>query len=211
MTTRLARMLVIGLLLASPWVMSRALSHEAWIPFAAVLAGTQGFIASRVLPVRMRLAGVIVGIVLPATLILCFPRVLLALWPGLLQAMIYAALLTWFARSLAVGATPVISRFAAMVRGPLPPEIAAYTRRVTLAWCLFFAGQILVSAGLFLFASRPAWLFFVSMGTWPLVLVMFAGEFFYRRHRLRGHRRETWSDMARLFADYRADPSKFRA
>ena len=125
--------------------------------------------------------------------------------------MIYAALLVYFARSLAVGNTPVISRFAAIVRGPLPPDIAAYTRGATLAWCLFFAAQILLSTGLFLLAPRTSWLFFVSTATWPLVLVMFAAEFLYRRHRLRDHRRETWGDMARLFADYRADPSKFRA
>jgi hypothetical protein len=48
------------------------------------------------------------------------------------------------------------------VRGGLPPEIAGYTWRVTQAWCGYFAGTVLASAALFLFAPLPVWSLFVN-------------------------------------------------
>ncbi len=211
MIGRLVRLAVIGCFVASPFVMNRALSHEAWIPFAALMAAAQGFTSSRALPLRWRLIGGIAGAVIPGLLVIAYPGTMLAFWPGLLHAVIYTALLAMFGNTLRPGRMALVSRFATLMRGPLPPELTLYTRRVTLAWCLFFAGQIAVSILLLLFATHTQWLFFVSIATWPLVALMFLGEFAYRRYRLRHYQLETLADMARLFATYRTDPAKFRA
>jgi uncharacterized membrane protein len=207
----IVRLALVGCFLASPLVMSHAATHAAWIPAAALIAAMQGFVASRALPSRWRAAGGIVCTLLPPVLVLAFPRTIVMLWPGILQGVIYAVLLAVFARTLRPGRTPLVSRFAILMRGALPPEIDRYTRRVTLAWCLFFAAEITASILLLAFAPYRQWLFFVSVATWPLVAVMFLGEYAYRRYRLRHYRLETLADMMRLFTLYRADPARFRA
>src|ERR1700685_2706277 len=71
------------------------------------------------------------------------------------HAIAYLSLLTVFGASLAPGSKPIITGFAEKSRGTLPPAVLLYTRRVTWAWCLFCAGQLLGSLLLLLFA--PVW------------------------------------------------------
>jgi uncharacterized membrane protein len=97
------------------------------------------------------------------------------------HAMANGGLLALFAASLAPGREAMISRFARHVRGTLSPAILLYTRRVTWAWCGFFAGQILVSLGLFLFAPVAVWSIFVNLLNLPLLVAMFAAEYLVRR------------------------------
>ncbi len=104
---------------------------------------------------------------------------------GLSHMMIHASLLAVFAHSLQPGRTPLVTILARRIRGPLVPEIARYTRRVTQAWCLFFGGQLVVSAGLFLFAPVSVWSLFVNVLDGPSVLLMFAAEYAVRRVHLR--------------------------
>ena len=69
-------------------------------------------------------------------------------WIYLLQhAGTFAVLALVFGRSLARGATPAISRLAAMVHGPLPALMVRYTRAVTLVWAAFFCTMSLEFAG----------------------------------------------------------------
>ncbi len=56
---------------------------------------------------------------------------------------------------------------------------------MTKAWCIFFAGQIAMSATLFLFAPHAVWSLFVNVLDAPMVLLMFIGEYAVRRVRLR--------------------------
>ncbi|MFS8086976.1 MAG: hypothetical protein ACMG6H_15190, partial [Acidobacteriota bacterium] len=93
-----------------------------------------------------------------------------------------AALGLVFGRSLARGREPLCSHFAAMVRGPLQPPVAHYTRQVTVAWTLFFAAMIFVSSLLFLLAPIQVWSAFANLLAMPLVAVMFIGEFALRKH-----------------------------
>ena len=60
---------------------------------------------------------------------------------------------------------------------PLPRGVAVYTRRVTQAWSLFFAGQLVTSAALLAFAPRPVWSLFVNVLDLPLVALMFVAEY----------------------------------
>jgi uncharacterized membrane protein len=104
---------------------------------------------------------------------------------GIPHAAIYLSLLWLFGHTLWQGKEPLVTRLARHVHGTLPPELAAYTRRVTWAWCVFFGAQIAVSILLFRFASLNAWSLFITVVNIPLVAVMFIGEYGYRmiRHR----------------------------
>lgn len=104
---------------------------------------------------------------------------------GIPHTAIYLSLLWIFGRTLARGREPLITGFARRVHGSLPPEMEAYTRRVTLAWCIFFIAQPVISAVLFTWATLDTWSLFVNVLNLPLVVLMFAAEYLYRvtRHR----------------------------
>jgi uncharacterized membrane protein len=107
-------------------------------------------------------------------------RLGLAAVSGVSHAAVYLFLLWYFGRTLARGKEPLISRFSRTVHGALDLEMALFTRKVTIAWCLFFAIQLIVSALLFAFAPLGAWSLFVNLLNLPLVALMFVGQIAYR-------------------------------
>jgi uncharacterized membrane protein len=106
------------------------------------------------------------------------------------HAIAYLSVLTVFAASLMPGRKPIVTVFAERSRGVLPRSLLVYTRRVTVAWCLFCAGQLLVSLLLLLFAPTHVWSMFVNVFNFPLLGLMFCGEFAWRtwRHGSAGER-----------------------
>ncbi len=113
----------------------------------------------------------------------------LAVAYGIPHAAINLFLLWFFGRTLVRGREPLITRFARRLHETLAPEIEVYTRRVTLAWCFFFAAQIMLSILLFAFAPVSVWLLFISLLTFPLLALMFLGEYIYRVMRYPKHPR----------------------
>lgn len=107
-------------------------------------------------------------------------RLGLAAVSGISHAIAYVFLLWCFGRTLASGMEPMVTRFARRVHGTLPPEMVRFTRGVTVAWCVFFAAQLVASALLFEFASLEHWSAFVNLLNLPLLGVMFAGQMIYR-------------------------------
>ena len=99
---------------------------------------------------------------------------------GVPHAAAYLFLLALFGRSLAPGREALITRFARHIHGGLPPELVSYTRRVTWAWCLFFAANVATSALLYLFAPVAAWSLFVNVLNFPLLILMFVAEYLWR-------------------------------
>jgi uncharacterized membrane protein len=93
---------------------------------------------------------------------------------GLAHASAYLLLLWIFARTLGAGREPLVTRIARHVHGAVPPDMARFTRTMTVAWCAFFAAQLLVSALLFAFATHDAWSLFVNLLDLPLLALMFA-------------------------------------
>ena len=86
-----------------------------------------------------------------------------------------------FGSTLRAGHTPLITTLALRVhRGHLAPGQFGYTRRLTLAWVIFFVGIVLVSFGLYAFASFEAWAIFANLVTPVAVGVMFLGEYLIR-------------------------------
>jgi hypothetical protein len=102
---------------------------------------------------------------------------------GLTHAVLYTSLLMIFALSLRPSQEPIVTRFARRIHGEVPGEVAMHGRDATIAWCMFFAGQLLVSATLISLASRNTWSLFVNVLDWPLLLTMFVFDYLWRRLR----------------------------
>ena len=107
----------------------------------------------------------------------------LAAVSGIGHATAYLFLLWYFGRTLARGREPIITRFARSVHGTLQPEMELFTRKVTVAWCVFFAVQLIASALLLAFAPLNSWSLFINLLNLPLLALMFLGQMVYRRVR----------------------------
>ncbi len=93
----------------------------------------------------------------------------------------HLALAAWFWSTLR--GTPLIVQVARRVHA-LTPTMRAYATHVTRAWVIYFVAMASVSIALYLLAPFSRWSFFANVLTPVAVVVMFAGEhwFRYRRH-----------------------------
>jgi uncharacterized membrane protein len=122
---------------------------------------------------------------------------------ALMHWAIYSGLLLTFALTLRVGHEPLISAMTRRLHGALSAEVVVYTRRVTVAWCVFFAAQLITSVTLFFFAPLVVWSFFVNILDIPLVIAMFAAEYTVRVHYLRDPPRESLSVILTMITEAR--------
>lgn len=129
-------------------------------------------------------------------------RLDLASLPGIPHALAYSSFLAVFGRSLLPGREPVLTGLVLKIRGPLPPELLAYTRHVTAAWCCFFAAQLALSLTLFLLAPLAVWSLFINVLNLPLVVAMFAIEYAYRVVRFPNFRHDRLSDFSKFAAEF---------
>jgi ABC-type polysaccharide/polyol phosphate export permease len=130
---------------------------------------------------------------------------------GLTHAAAYLILFWYFARTLREGKEPLITRLARSVRGSLPPEIVAITRRVTLAWSAFFAAQVLGSMLLLVFAPFDIWSMFVNLLNFPLLALMFVGDHLYHAIRFPDYPRPSIARVLRAFAEVTSEPEGNKA
>lgn len=114
---------------------------------------------------------------------------------------IYISLLASFALTLRPGREPFITVLARRMHGTVTDEMVGYTRKVTIAWVLFFACQLSLSVGLFCFAPLTAWSFFVNILDIPLVITMFGVEYAVRLRVLRDPPRHGFTAMFAMIAD----------
>lgn len=117
-------------------------------------------------------------------------------------------LLLTFGRTLLGGRQALCTRFAEALYGPVTPAHERYTRRVTLAWTLFFAAMALTSTLLFFLAPLALWSVFSNFLTLPLVALMFIAEFAVRRWLLPDMAPAHLFDALRAYLDGSAKPSK---
>jgi uncharacterized membrane protein len=104
----------------------------------------------------------------------------------LYPVMVSGVLLSVFGASLLHPPT-VIERIARLAEPHLPAYAVAYTRKVTLAWCVFFVANGLVSLATVLWGSDEAWLFYNGLLAYVLMGLLFACEWLLRqRMRARG-------------------------
>ena len=128
---------------------------------------------------------------------------------GLVHALLYAALLVVFVRTLWPGRTALLTTVASRLNPAFHAGMVPYTRAVTLAWCLFFAAQLAASATLLAIGS-PLWPLLVTTLHAPLVFAMALAEFLVRRWRWRHEHYTSLPDtirgVRRLMAQRAATP-----
>jgi uncharacterized membrane protein len=121
----------------------------------------------------------------------------------------YVTLLAVFGASLLPGREPLITAISRRIHGgSMRPDVAVYTRRVTIVWCCFFAAQLIVSLALFVFASEVTWSFYVNVLDLPLIAMMFAGEYLYRLTHVRDWPHSSVAQVIRAFSQRKAAPAK---
>jgi uncharacterized membrane protein len=132
-------------------------------------------------------------------------RIALGVLNGVPHAAINILLMWVFGRTLFEGRESLITGFARRVHGTLPPYIESYTRRVTLAWCAFFAAQVLVSIALLGTTSLETWSLFVNVLSFPMIVFMFAAEYLYRITRFPGYPHASiWKGVQLFIGEARA-------
>jgi uncharacterized membrane protein len=113
----------------------------------------------------------------------------------------YGLLAAGFGRSLRAGEVALCTRLADKLHGPLNAAEILYTRRVTLAWTVFFALMGVTIAVLYVTATRAVWSAFVNFVATPLIVAMFAAEYTVRGRVLpHTERRGIWATMRVFFA-----------
>ena len=190
-----ARLVLLGIAFVSPLASHVALAsgwglHVA-LALAAVQAGAVGLIIwESVRPGWARLLAPVATVLLLSALTwgtAQSPAEGLAAAAGTSHALFYCGLLALFGHTLLPGHVPLVTRIAHRVNTVFHDGMEAYTRSVTVAWSVFFAAQLLVSAGLLL-TNEGWWAFYVSTLHMPLVILMAVGEYAVRRSRFRGKR-----------------------
>ena len=100
----------------------------------------------------------------------------------LIQECGFYAIMAWsFGRSLFKGRVPLCTQLADKVHGPLSALELSYTRKVTVAWAIFFLTNLALMFLLFEFAPLRIWSLYVNFLSLPLILLMFAIEYAVRR------------------------------
>jgi uncharacterized membrane protein len=100
------------------------------------------------------------------------------------QCGFYAIMAFGFGRSLLKGRVPLCTQLADKIHGPLSAAELRYTRKVTIAWVVFFLLNMAVSGVLFAFAPLRIWSLFSNFLSLPLILLMFGAEYAVRRRAL---------------------------
>ncbi|TCV87474.1 hypothetical protein [Sulfurirhabdus autotrophica] len=185
----LGKLLVIFACLGYPWLAHAAMMDHtavllriilALVPLSVLAFWTIKHATNRILWSFVFLAAAIVIFVLRSNVLLNFDAAF-----GIPHAAINLFLLWFFGHTLLPGKEPLITRLARRVHGTLDARLVSYTKGVTIAWCVFFIGQIMTSVLLFNFTSLSTWSLFINFINFPLVIVMFIGEYVYRVLRYR--------------------------
>ncbi|MCB5183735.1 hypothetical protein LG201_00765 [Methylobacillus gramineus] len=74
-----------------------------------------------------------------------------------------------------------IEIFARMQTSALPPAAIAYTRKVTMVWCLFFLINGTIALYTALYASRANWALYNGFIAYLIMGVLFIGEWLIRQ------------------------------
>jgi uncharacterized membrane protein len=106
----------------------------------------------------------------------------LKLYPVLVNGAFLAA----FGWSLVRGPS-MVERFARLREPDLPPAAVGYTRRVTQAWCVFFAANGAVALLTAVFAPEAVWSLYTGVVSYVLMGLMFGGEYLLRMRFRRLH------------------------
>ncbi len=96
------------------------------------------------------------------------------------RSAIFILLAFTFGLTLRSGHMPLISRIAEMLHGPLNMQQARYTRKVTVAWTLFFLALTMVLFLMFFILGEHVWVLFSGTASMVLIASMFIMEYAVR-------------------------------
>lgn len=88
-----------------------------------------------------------------------------------------------FGGSLRRGETPIIERFARLMKPELPPDHVAYCRKLTKIWVAVLAGNSCLVLGSAFVSSDTLWAILVGPVSYSLLGLMFTVEYPYRKWR----------------------------
>ena len=177
-------LLSVGYVVGSHWLMTSP--HPTPWNAVGVLTPMLAAIAIGAWRAGQRMIGAVAGLAIAA---LCVPA-LLGLQPS--AQLLYLAqhvgvnvfLALGFGSTLRAGQTSMITTMAMRVHRVFTPAMAVYTRKVTVAWTLYFVAMALLSVLLYAFASFEVWALFANILTPIAVGAMFFAEYLlrYRLH-----------------------------
>jgi uncharacterized membrane protein len=192
------------LIVIAPLAIHLAIATSSWTALIAFLPLLQllavAIFAAWQNPVRLRWVGALALVLIIGVALAERSGYNLTAMPGIPHALMNASLLIGFGCTLLPGRQALLTRVVVAVRGPMPPDVMLHTRRVTFAWCCFFAAQLIGSLVLYLFAPLETWSFFINVLNLPLIVLMFAAEATYRYFRFRDIPLDRWSDIRRIVA-----------
>jgi uncharacterized membrane protein len=187
-----------------PLLYHAALATGRWTPSAAGLAFVQLLVISLLLMARStyRRKWYVGASAACFLAIICWrsAQVSVVAASAIPHTLAYVALLAVFGSTLLPGREPLITALTRSMRGVISDRIVAYTRRVTVVWCSFFAAQLVVSLVLFVSTPLSVWSFFVNVLNLPLLVLMFGVEYGYRILRVQGAPRHNLSDVPVIVA-----------
>lgn len=104
------------------------------------------------------------------------------------------ALMWFFARTLVPGQTPLVTRIADDMSGPLSPKVERYTRHVTELWVAALAGFAIANFLLALLAAPVIWSLFANFINYFIVGAVFLAEWLFRCWYISDEESMTWRD-----------------
>ncbi len=115
------------------------------------------------------------------------------------HAGIHLALFASFARTLRPGTMSLIGQVAARVHGTVTPAVIAYTRRVTVAWALYFVSMAALSVLIYLGCDWTVWSLLANVATPTAIVILFFGEHALRYRLHPEFERATLADAVRAY------------
>jgi len=106
-----------------------------------------------------------------------------------------------FGLTLQAGRKPLVSALARRVHGGLTRDMEIYSRKVTVAWTIYFGAMAVVSLALYAFAPFDAWATFANLVTPLAMLLMFVGEYLLRYRLHPEFERATLGQAMRAYAE----------
>ena len=114
-----------------------------------------------------------------------------------------------FGGTLKQGQTPLITVLATRIHGGhITPDMVVYTRKVTVAWTVFFIVMAILSVALFAFAPFDWWALFANFLTPAAAAMMFASEFLLRYRWHPEFKRTTLAEAIRSYMHSDEEPQR---
>ncbi len=119
---------------------------------------------------------------------------------------IHAALAVMFALTLRPGQEPLVTALARRVHDGLSPDMASYSRKVTVAWAVYFVLMAATSVALFALAPFDVWAVFANLATPLAMVLLFVGEYLLRYRLHPEFERATLADAMNAYSRRHAAP-----